>query len=145
MENKTMEELLAYYNKYNNFGKILGKKLEILDQGHIRYTLKVTVQFQALPNMAHGGLLAAMMDGILGVAALSKVAEENKFVGTVEFKINYFKPVKVGSLLIGEGKVIQAGKSILVSEGQINVNGEMVAKGLGTFKSYPANIINKPT
>ena len=51
----------------------------------------------------------------------------------------------MGSLLIGEGKVIQAGKSILVSEGQINVNGEMVAKGLGTFKSYPANIINKTT
>ena len=141
MKNKKMEELLQYYNTNNEYGKLLGKQLDIISEGHIRYQLVVKPEFQALPGVAHGGLMASMMDGLLGVAALSKVASDGKFVSTVEFKINFFKPIKVGDLLFGEGTVIQAGKSILVAEAWIKVKDEMVAKGMGTLKSYPAHLV----
>jgi len=83
-------------------------------------------------------MLAAMMDGVLGVAALSLSASENKLVSTVEFKINYFKPVHLSDNLTGYGRVDHKGKRIIISSGEIyNQNKELVAKGMGTFNAYP--------
>lgn len=83
-----------------------------------------------------------MMDGVLGVAALSLAVESERLVSTVEFKINFFKPIQPGDVLLGYGKVIFEGKRLMGSEGTIfraNHHDEVVAKGLGTFNAYPAD------
>jgi len=92
----------------------------------------------ATPTAIHGGMLAAMMDGIIGVAALSAVAKENKLVSTVEFKINYFKPAFLGDQLTGKGKVDHKGNRIIHASGEIyNQKNELIAKALGTLNAYP--------
>ncbi len=95
-------------------------------------------------------MIAAMMDGVIGVAALSLVASEGRLVSTVEYKINYFKPVNLGDILLGKGKVDNIGQRIIHSSGEIyNQNNEVVAKAMGTFNAYPieksdvANFIDK--
>lgn len=113
-------------------------KLTIIKSGVITYEMEVLQKHLATPTAMHGGMLAAMMDGILGVAALSAVANENKLVSTVEYKINYFKPAYLGDLLKGEGRVDHKGKRIISSSGEIfNQNGEMIAKAIGTLNAYP--------
>ena len=79
------------------------------------------------------------MDGIIGVAALYVSAENGNLVSTVEFKINYFSPVRLGDVLIGKGKVISAGNRIIVAEGNIinEKTDKIVAKAMGTFNAYP--------
>lgn len=123
----------------NAYGKVNGLALTIISPGHIKYTMRVTKAHLATTTTIHGGVMAAMMDAILGVAALSMACEEDKLVSTVEFKINYLAPVLFNSVLIGEGNVIQKGKRIIISDGSIRVDGssELVAKGLGTFSAYP--------
>ena len=66
---------------------------EVLEPGKIIYTMKIKEKHMGTTVAAHGGIIAAFMDAILGVTALSLSCESNKLVSTVEFKMNYFSPV----------------------------------------------------
>ena len=133
-----MEELLEIYDKVNMFGRENNLKLTIIKPGEITYEMTVIEKHLATPKVIHGGMIAAMMDGVIGVAALSLVASEGKLVSTVEFKINYFKPAYLGDILTGKGRVDNAGKSIISTSGEIyNQKGEIIAKAMGTLNSYP--------
>jgi len=133
-----MEKLLNIYNQVNQFGIENELELSIIKPGEIVYKMKVVKKHLATPTAIHGGMLAAMMDGIIGVAALTAVAKENKLVSTVEFKINYFKPAFLGDQLTGKGKVDHKGNRIIHASGEIyNQKNELIAKALGTLNAYP--------
>ena len=84
-----MHKILKLYNSINKYGTINNLDLEVLAPGHIKYLMPVKEEHLATPIAIHGGVLSAMMDAILGVAALSASCHEGKLVSTVEFKINY--------------------------------------------------------
>ena len=133
-----MEKLIEIYNKVNNFGRENNFKLTIIKPGEIFYEMEVLEKHLATVSTAHGGMIAAMMDGVIGVAALTLVASDGKLVSTVEYKINYFRPVYLGDKLKGHGKVDYVGKRLIYSSGDIvNQKGEIVAKAMGTFNAYP--------
>lgn len=133
-----MKNAIDLYNEVNQFGNLLGMDFKVITPGHIEYYLKIEKHHLATPTVAHGGAIAGFMDGVLGVAALSAVAEDHKLVATIEFKISYLAPAKAGDLLTGVGKVIKKGKRIVFAEADIfNQQKELVAKGSGTFTSYP--------
>ena len=71
------------------------------------------------PGVGHGGVDAAMMDAIIGTTALSQVFHQKKLVSTIEFKINYFKPILGDDILIGTGEIEFQGKSIIACSGKI--------------------------
>ena len=136
------EELIKKYRVNNQFGKLLGMEFKILSPGHVEYFLEVKEEFLATPHSAHGGLISAFMDGLLGVCGLSAVAEEGKVVSTIEFKINFFNPVFVKDQLRGEAKIEHKGSRILILGGIITVQNReniLVSKAMGTFNSYPAS------
>jgi len=133
--------LIELYNSMNHFGRFMQMEYSILNVGEVEYKLTVREELLATQHAAHGGALAAFMDAILGVASLSAVADEGKLVATIEFKINYLKPALLGDSLIGKGKVLQKGKRILITEGEIfNQKNELIAKAIGTFTSYAVNL-----
>ena len=133
-----MEKLLEIYNQVNQFGNENGLKLTIVKPGEIIYEMEVLPKHLATPKTIHGGMIAAMMDGVIGVAALCLVAPEGRLVSTVEYKINYFKPAFLGDVLTGNGRVDHAGKRIIHTSGEIyNQNNEIIAKAMGTFNAYP--------
>jgi len=130
--------ILETYNKYNNFGRLLDMDYQIISPGNISYSFKVLEEHLATKTAAHGGVLAAYMDAIIGVASLSAVANDKKVVATIEFKINYLKPAFLNDLLIGKGKVIQKGNRIIITEGKIyNQNKELICTAIGTLNAYP--------
>ena len=131
-----MSKVIEDYIKNNQFGKHLDMEFKILAPGHIEYYLSTKKNLEAIEGMTHGGAIAGFMDGILGMAALSEVENENKLVATIEFKINYMKPVFTNEQLTGTGKVLQRGKSTLVVEGKIMCGDELKVCALGTFKAY---------
>ena len=55
-------------------------KLTVIEPGKISYEMEVLPKHLATPTAIHGGMLAAMMDAILGVASLSSVAIDKKLV-----------------------------------------------------------------
>ncbi len=136
-----MHPILKKYNEVNRFGNLLGLELTVLQPGEIEYRMRITDSHLSNPLAAHGGALAAMMDAVLGVAALSLSVEDQRLVSTVEFKINYYTPILPGDILVGYGKVVFAGRRLIGSEGTIyceNRDMQVASKGLGTFNAYPA-------
>lgn len=131
--------LIETYQQTNQYGKMLGMELTQFDQEGIEYKLTVKPEHLATPITAHGGLVAGYMDGVLGLAALYVSSENSNLVSTVEFKINYISPVRIGDVLIGRGKSISSGKRIIVTEGKIfqESTGDLVAIATGTFNAYP--------
>ncbi|MBK7129404.1 MAG: PaaI family thioesterase [Crocinitomicaceae bacterium] len=131
--------LIKIYEQTNEYGKLHGMQLQKFEDDEIIYRLEVKKEHLATPTTAHGGLIAGYMDGVLGLAALHASSANACLVSTVEFKINYLKPVRLGDILIGRGYVISNGKRIIISQGEITCEqtGEKVAVGTGTFNAYP--------
>lgn len=131
--------LIQVYQNTNQFGKDQGMVLNKFDAEGIEYELLIQDKHLATPTTAHGGVIAAFMDGILGVAALYVSSENANLVSTVEFKINYLSPVRKGDILIGKGSIVSKGKRIIVASGEITrkSDGESVAIATGTFNAYP--------
>ena len=132
-----MHQIIENYEKSNNFGRHFGMKLKVIRLGEVEYTMKVGEELQAVPGVAHGGVLAGLIDGTLGVAGLSQVAHKNQVVSTVEFKVNYLKPTKIGDVIRCNAKVINEGKSLIHIYAEVyNQNEVLLATGNGTFNKY---------
>lgn len=132
---KNFVELFKSINKYDIDN---GLRFEIHSPGSITYKMQVQEQHLSSPETAHGAAIAGMMDCTLGLSALSLAIQTDNLTSTVEFKINYIRPAKFGETLVGAGKVIHQGKSLIISSGEIRTEaGELVAMGQGTFNTYP--------
>jgi acyl-CoA thioesterase len=133
-------EIIRLYEEANSFGDLLGMELTLIDRGIVEYRMKVSQNHLATPKAAHGGAIAALVDGALGVAALSQVSVDKKVVSTIEFKVNYLKPALIGDELVATGRVQSAGNRILYVEcSVVNQHGEIISKANGTFNAYPAS------
>lgn len=135
------EQLIEKYRQNNRFGDFLGMVFTLQRPGKIEYHLLIQQTHLATPLSAHGGVIAALIDGALGVAALSVVASENKVVSTVEYKLNFLAPVSLGDQLCAKAEVLSQGKRLLVVTCDVyceNKKNQIVAKAMGTFNSYPA-------
>ena len=93
------------YKAFNFFDKNLDLELNEKGPGDIEYKLTVIQKHLSSPGVGHGGVVAAMMDAVIGTTALSQVFHEKKLVSTIEFKINYFKPILEDDILIGTGEI----------------------------------------
>ena len=130
--------IILAYKQGNNFGRLLDMDFEIFGPGKLEYKLTINKSHLATPFAAHGGLVSALMDSVLGICALSLVCEEGKIVSTIEMKLNFLAPVKLDDYLVGRAKLLNKGNRIICIEGEIlNQNEVLVAKGMGTFNSYP--------
>jgi uncharacterized protein (TIGR00369 family) len=132
------KEIIKKYGETNNFGRLLGMNYELHESGDIHYHVKINKEHLATKTAAHGGLLAAMMDGVVGVAALERVSNKGKVVSTVEMKLNFLHPAFLNDDLIGVGKVLKEGKRIIVVEGKIyNQDNVLLAVSIATMNAYP--------
>jgi uncharacterized protein (TIGR00369 family) len=135
------KNLIEKYIEHNHFGRLLGMDFKVIADGKVEYILKTKKEHLATPASAHGGVIAALVDAALGVAALSAVYKENKVVSTIEYKLNFMSPVAEHDEIKAIATVEQRGKRILVVGCDvINTSRQqcIVAKALGTFNAYPA-------
>lgn len=133
-----MNDILEAYNKTNEFGRFLSMDYTVVSPGEIELSMKVTKNLLATSKAMHGGALAGMMDAVVGVAALSVSSLKGNIVSTVEFKINYLKPIFLNDELTGVGSVVSEGNRIIICKGDIfNQNKELVAIATSTMNAYP--------
>lgn len=134
--------IIKGYIASNQFGDLLGMEFSIESPGHVVYKMKIEEKHLATPLAAHGGSITALMDATMGVCALSNVIRDARVVSTIELKISFTAPAKLGDTLIGTASLQKDGKRIMFIEGKIhNQNNELIAFATGTFNSYPAEKI----
>ncbi|PCI46601.1 MAG: phenylacetic acid degradation protein [Moraxellaceae bacterium] len=96
----------------------------------------IEVEFEAKDEFTNpvgniqGGFLAAMLDDTMG-PALTATLNENEFAPTLELKVNFIAPAKVGKI-IGYGRIISKGGSVCVLEGELKQDGKLVARSSAT-------------
>lgn len=136
---KEMKSFIDIFRSINQYDIDNNLEFEIHSPGSITYRMKIQEKHLSSPNTAHGASIAGFMDCVLGLSALSEAITKDNLTSTVEFKINYIRPVKLGEEIVGTGKVVHKGKSLIISSGEIRLkdSGELVAMGQGTFNTYP--------
>lgn len=99
--------------------------------GQVESVYTVPSEYQGYPGIVHGGILASMMDEVMGRVFME--AGSDRFMVTAELKIRYRKPVPVGVPLTLRGRAIKdrgrmatAEGEILDAEGNTLVSGEIV-------------------
>ncbi len=94
--------------------------------------LRLQLQPHHTNNMgiAHGGVIATLLDTAMGTAARLAAGYP---VMTLEMNVNYLSAGE--GELIAEGRVTRAGKSILFAEASVSGANGPVAKSSGVFKA----------
>lgn len=142
MKNWSEHPIVKGYIASNQFGPLLGMEFEILEPGKVLYKMNIEQRHLATPIAAHGGSVSALMDATMGVCALSNVIQDGKVVSTIELKISFTKPAKLGDTLFATATLQKGGMRIMFVEGKIhNQKDELVAYATGTFNAYPAEKI----
>jgi uncharacterized protein (TIGR00369 family) len=140
MNQVNLEQFVALFRSINKYDLDNALTFEIHEPGSITYKMTIQDKHLSSPDTAHGAVLAGFMDCVLGLSALSQAVIQGNLTSTVEFKINYVRPVKLGEEITGTGKVVHKGKSLIISSAEVrNAKGEMIALGQGTFNTYPFN------
>jgi len=90
----------------------LGARLRTVDPGHVVIELPFSAALSEQRGNFHGGVLGAIGDSAGGYASMSLMPAGAE-VTTVEYKINFLRPARA-QLLVADGRVVRAGKSISV-------------------------------
>jgi uncharacterized protein (TIGR00369 family) len=115
--------------------RLLGWKFLDFDDAQqvIRVEMQARPEFINPAGFIHGGMLAAMLDETLS-PALAATLGPGEFAPTVEIKVNFISPARVGRIL-GTGRIVSRGRSICFMEGQLHdEQGNLLATATATSK-----------
>src|SRR5690242_3001154 len=113
----------------------LGWAIEEIDPaaGTIRVSFDAKPAFRNPMGNIQGGFLAAMLDDTMGPALVATL-EPDEFAPTLELKVNFLRPAKVGRL-VGSARVVHRGGTIAFLEGTLrDASGELVATATATAR-----------
>lgn len=106
--------------------------------GWIRVRFEGRPEFRNPAGFIQGGFLAAMLDDTMG-PAMFVYSEGRVFTPTIEMHVSFLSPARPGPLY-GEGRVVQAGKSIAFLEGQLmDLSGTVVARARASARLVAAD------
>lgn len=119
--------------------QMLGWELLEIEAGRIKVRYQAASDFLNPQGNIQGGILASMLDDVMGPAGFT-VVDEGQFVPTLEMKVSFFRPAKPGPL-IAEGRLVHRSRSVAYVEGELwNEEGELIAKGSATLRIVTADL-----
>jgi uncharacterized protein (TIGR00369 family) len=134
---KTFDEQF-YKERVNTFPFIRLMGMRLLSAGEGKSVMRCRIR-PVLRNTAgtlHGGVMGTLVD--MSVAtALRSVMPLSSGMTTVEYKVNFLKPVPDG-VVTAHGTILRLGKTIAAGSVEIrNEEGEVVAFGSATYYIVP--------
>lgn len=96
---------------------LLGLELEAICQaeGTTRYRMVATEQFCNPMGNLQGGIITTALDDAAATAVIAK-AGRRVGVPTIEFKVSFFGPARLGQTFYFEGRVLKFGRTICFAE-----------------------------
>jgi uncharacterized protein (TIGR00369 family) len=104
--------------------------------------LKVPDHLSGWDHIVHGGVIATMLDEIMGWAALHLL---NKMTLTKSITVEFLKPVYVGKALRAEGKLLEIrnDREAVMQSALFNHDNELCSKATGTFALFTLEAMRK--
>jgi acyl-coenzyme A thioesterase 13 len=98
-----------------------------VEEGFVKMQFSVERYMLNPLGILHGGIAAAMLDELMGAAGFTI----GRPVGyaTINMNVDYLNSAKAGEIIVGEGKVIRPGKTVLHTEAKLfNAEGKLLSK-----------------
>lgn len=91
-----------------------------LDEQCVRSTVVVPDHFQGYPGIAHGGIVATILDEVVGRATLVS-GDDNDLMVTVKIEVKYRRPTPTQTPLTVAGRVIHRSGTRARAQGEIRL------------------------
>jgi acyl-coenzyme A thioesterase PaaI-like protein len=112
----------------------VGLKLAFYDNGvdEVRCEYAIPAEYNSYPGVAHGGIIAAILDEAVGRVAM--IGDHNHFMMTAKMELKYRRPVPVNTplVIIGRkvkmrpgGRIAQAIGEVRLPDGTMAVEAEL--------------------
>ncbi|MCI9643922.1 MAG: PaaI family thioesterase [Oscillibacter sp.] len=125
------EQIRAFRNEKNLFGRQLGIYVEELRPGYARAVKTVEEEDLNPLRVPHGGVYFSLADTACG----SAMAAYGTMAVTVSCSFSFLKSARAGELLTAEARELPGGRSICVLEARVTgAEGELLAVGTFTFR-----------
>lgn len=97
--------------------------------------LTLRPDFQGWEGIAHGGIVATILDEVMAWA----LASADAWGYTARLSIEYRRPVPVGARIRGEGRLVERRRRLLSTAGRLvdAGTGELLATAQGTYVAAP--------
>jgi uncharacterized protein (TIGR00369 family) len=97
--------------------------------------LTLDERFQGWESMAHGGIVATILDEVMAWAVIGK----GTWGVTARLNLSFRKPIETGRPIRAEGWVVEDRRRMIRTEGRVldAASGTVLATGEGTFMAAP--------
>jgi uncharacterized protein (TIGR00369 family) len=113
-----------------------GIQVAFVEEGHVVLQFEASEKHHQPNGVVQGGVLTAIADAAMGMAGMT-VQEVGWANTTIELKINFIRPV-IRGLVRAEGKVVQAGKTVIFLEAEVtNEHGKLAALATSSVLAFP--------
>ena len=109
----------------------LGIRFQELTAGRLIATMTVRDELVTPMGAVHGGVMAGFVDHTLG-CVLYPLMKRGQWAATTEFKLNYLRAVKTGTLT-AEATVLSMGRRSAVVRVDVSNEGKLVCVAQGTL------------
>ena len=124
-------------SRRGSFLKHLGMHATSVEPGRVSVRYEVGPDHLRTGGIAHGGIIATLMDTALGLAASTRAPEGFDLV-TAQLNVNFIRPAWLGEALVASAQVQHSGRKTAVATGQIHAtDGSLVATGSATLVFIP--------
>lgn len=131
------EQIRAFRNEKNAFGKRLGVCVEELRPGYARAVKTVTEEDLNPMRVPHGGVYFTLADTACG----SVMAAYGTMAVTINCSFNFLKSARAGDRLTAEARELQSGRTVCTLEARVTgEDGELFAVGTFTFRRLDRKI-----
>jgi uncharacterized protein (TIGR00369 family) len=128
---KIADAMIAAHDRAGGLPGYLGIKLRELTAGRLVATMDVRDELVTPMGAIHGGVMAGFVDHSLG-CVLYPLMQAGQWAATTEFKLNYVRAVKSGSLT-AESTVLAFGRRSAVVRVDVTNDGQLACVAQGTL------------
>lgn len=120
-----------------------GLHLHFYDNGTDEVVADLTIgpDHQGYPGIAHGGIVAAILDEVGGRTMM--IGDHSRFFMTAKMELKYRQPVPVGTPLRAVGRVVKQRGRLATSHAEIrSPEGDVLAEAEMVLSDIPAELFN---
>lgn len=102
--------------------------------GETIWRMLASEKFANTAGAMQGGMVAAFLDSAMGASAVTYLEGRRAFVANTDLNVRFLKPVRIGSTLTAEARVISGGRRAAFVEGEVTDDaGRTVARASATY------------
>jgi acyl-coenzyme A thioesterase PaaI-like protein len=120
-----------------------GLRITFFNDGPAACRAEVTLdeRFQGFPGIAHGGIVATLLDEVLGRAGLAGNPLRLMYTGTLEIK--YRQPVPLKQRLLLTSRLEKDRGRVVTASGELRTEaGVVLAEATGTLLELPPEVLS---